>query len=146
MGNNREKWRTMGGHTSEYHFQFFPMHIDKVTQNRIPVQNSWCWDNFSASQRDFRVSWYHNKRRTIGGLREFWRSYTPVFSLKGVFGRFRKSQQNSALSDLFSGNGGWKGPPGGGFHPPPGKVGLRQFKGDLKFSHLNQNSHYIGFC
>ena len=96
----------MGGHTSEYHFQFFPMHTDKVTQNRIPVQNSWCLDYFSASQQDFRVSQYHNNGRTIGGLWEFKKSYTPVFSLKGVLGYFRKSQQNSALSDLFSGNSG----------------------------------------
>ena len=72
----------MGGHTSEYHFKFFSKHIDEVTQNRIPVQNSWCLDYFSASLRDFRDLGYYNKRRTIGGLWEFRRSYTPVFFTK----------------------------------------------------------------
>ena len=58
------------------------------------------------------------------GLWEFRRSYTPVFSLKDVLGFFRKSQQNSALSDLFSGNSERKGPLGVDSTPPPGKVGL----------------------
>ena len=49
MGNKREEWTS----TSDYYFQFFSMSIDKVTQNRIPVQNLWCLDNFPFSKRDF---------------------------------------------------------------------------------------------
>ena len=36
----------MGGHSSEYHFQFFSMYINKVTQNRIPVQIYGVWTIF----------------------------------------------------------------------------------------------------
>ena len=70
------------------------MHIGKVTQNRIPVQNSWCFFTiFQPHSGILGFSDIKTKGEQWGEYGSFEGVTHLFFSLKGVLGFFRKSQR-----------------------------------------------------